>query len=179
MTFKIQGETTLVSVNKISTAEIPSNVVTISQGNETNYVFHPAKDTLTKVSCEDGSKLTTIGSYAFYSCTRLEIVDFSKCTQLVTINQWAFALCYSLQTFKLCSPVKIIESTEEIVPQKVTQDKKKRKNRHKRSKRVEVFPVPQNEQKALEEIPKKHISSKRASKQSSQNSKSYDIFMLL
>ena len=90
---------TLVSATDAVDIEIQSNIVTINDGTDSQYVFQGSKDTLTKVSFQTGSQLQTIGRYSFYYCTHLESIDLTHCTKLTTIDTSSFSDCYSLRTF--------------------------------------------------------------------------------
>ena len=85
--------------------EIPASVETIGAG-----AFHNCT-ALTSVTFEKGSQLKTIGGWyndntmqvfgAFYGLPNLKTVDMSACTQVETIEEYAFANCSSLQLFKI------------------------------------------------------------------------------
>ena len=100
---------TLVSATDVTEIEIQSNIVAIAEGSSTDYVFQGSTETLTKVSFQEGSQLTTIGSYSFYYCTKLESIDLTQCTKLKIINTYAFGNCYSLQHFELPQSVTSID----------------------------------------------------------------------
>ena len=117
------SNSTLVSATDGIEVEIPSNVVTIDDGSSTNYVFQGSKDTLTRVSFQSGSQLTTIGSYSFYYCTKLESVDLTHCETLKIIHSYAFGYCYSLRNFELPHSVtKIHGNSFRLTPIKTTFD---------------------------------------------------------
>ncbi|MBM6886298.1 leucine-rich repeat protein [Pseudoflavonifractor phocaeensis] len=55
--------------------------------------------TLTTVALPES--LTSIETYAFYSCSDLATVDFSRCTNLTIIDMYAFSNCTSLAAVDL------------------------------------------------------------------------------
>ena len=65
--------------------------------------------TLTTVALPES--LTSIETYAFYSCSDLATVDFSRCTNLTIIDMYAFSNCTSLAAVDLsgCTSLSTIE----------------------------------------------------------------------
>lgn len=56
------------------------------------------------ISAYENSRVTTVGSYAFYFCSSLTTVSFPNCT---TIGENAFDYCYSLSSisFPVCTSI--------------------------------------------------------------------------
>ena len=81
--------------------EIPSSVVSIRDGDESDYAFKNSHETLKTVSCAKNSELTYIGACAFINCYKLEEIDLSQWHNFYKIGAYAFANCYELRTFSL------------------------------------------------------------------------------
>lgn len=62
----------------------------------TKGAFLGSATTLETVTFPDGSQLKEIYECAFFSCTKLAAIDFSKCEILTQIGRYAFSGCYSL-----------------------------------------------------------------------------------
>ena len=77
---------------------IPSNVLSINDGTETEYAFIEFKNIKFSLSFEPNSKITRIGSNAFYYCRQLTSIDFSNANSLKSIGGFAFKSCSSLTT---------------------------------------------------------------------------------
>ena len=96
MTFNFNSSGILTSAKGVSNEPIPENVVEIAGGNANSYAFMESNTTLTKVSFENGSRLITVGAYAFYSCSALEEVNFENCWSCNLIEERAFQNCTKL-----------------------------------------------------------------------------------
>lgn len=89
--FTDNSNTELYSVENAVHFEIPSTVIRIRDGTETDYCFLKSRDTLKTVTLS--YKLTYIGYCAFYRCKFLTAIDTNKCQDLKTIQTYAFANC--------------------------------------------------------------------------------------
>ena len=92
-TFSLNGE-------PVTELVIPSTVTSIPVG-----AF--AKTNITSVTFEENSQCTSIGSYAFYDCSKL--ISVTIFDSVTSIGQYAFYDCSSLQTITIGSSVKSIE----------------------------------------------------------------------
>ena len=87
----------LLYVNEYSSSyTIPSDVVIIANGTESNHAFSVCQDQKFTLSFAANSKLQRIGNYSFYKCSGLESIDFTNAQKLVIIYEYAFAYCTSL-----------------------------------------------------------------------------------
>lgn len=85
----------------LDTLEIPAGVTDISYAFQNN-------ETLKKVSFEAGSRLQTVGEYAFSNCTALETVWLPM--GVTEISQSAFQNCTALKEVSLPTTLKVIGS---------------------------------------------------------------------
>ena len=81
------GEHGLSSVTYIEDVATFSSGVFASQNTLKNVTFP--------------STITSIGSYAFSSCSELTSIDLSKCASLTSIGEWAFNRCSGLTSIDL------------------------------------------------------------------------------
>ncbi len=86
----------------LETFEVPATVTTIGDRTFANH------DKLTKVTFAKGSKLETLGQYAFQNCTAL--TDITLPDTITEIPAYAFDGCTALKKFTLPSAVKTIGS---------------------------------------------------------------------
>ena len=76
---------------------IPSQVTLISDSeSELTSAFYDLRQKEFKLSFEKDSKLTRIGKYSFYRCSKLLSIDFSNAIYLNSIGGNAFGCCSSL-----------------------------------------------------------------------------------
>lgn len=75
---------------------ISRNCLEIYGKNEGEYCFLYCRDTMQSFSFESNPQIKIIGSYGFYSCTKLTRIDLSQCTKLITIKENAFCKCSSV-----------------------------------------------------------------------------------
>ena len=99
------GKLTIGSYQKFTGAALDlTGQITDSDGNTYaitalgGSAFHGC-GTLTTVALPES--LTSIETYAFYSCSDLATVDFSRCTNLTIIDMYAFSNCTSLAAVDL------------------------------------------------------------------------------
>ena len=109
------GKLTIGSYQKFTGAALDlTGQITDSDGNTYaitalgGSAFHGC-GTLTTVALPES--LTSIETYAFYSCSDLATVDFSRCTNLTIIDMYAFSNCTSLAAVDLsgCTSLSTIE----------------------------------------------------------------------
>ena len=81
-----------------TTYTIPSGTISIIDGISTNYAFLQVRNEDFSVIFEPNCQITYVGSYSFYSCIKLEIIDFSNCKNLISIKSMAFSMCSMLKT---------------------------------------------------------------------------------
>ena len=77
---------------------IPSNILSIIDGNKNKYPFVEFKDVQFSLSFSPNSKLSKIGEYAFSYCQKLTSIDFSNAKSLQSIGYFAFQHCISLKS---------------------------------------------------------------------------------
>lgn len=80
---------------------ISSECLQIYGNSISDYCFMYSKDTLESFSFQPNPKLTKIGPYSFYQCTKLSRIDLSPCTQLIIVDSYAFQGCSSVTTLLL------------------------------------------------------------------------------
>ena len=97
--FIINETFSLISAIRIINESLPSDITYIADGTPENYTFIESAKTLTHISVSENNQLEYIGSYAFYSCRKLEYVDLSNCEHLKILGYWSFADCSNLNTF--------------------------------------------------------------------------------
>ena len=88
---------------------IPSNVLSINDGTETEYAFIEFINTKFSLSFEPNSKITRIGNYSFYYCKQLTSIDFSNSNSLKSIGYFAFRYCYSLTSLQFPSSLEALD----------------------------------------------------------------------
>ena len=74
---------------------IPSDVFGINDGSTITNPFTNAANIVTAVDFSQATNLETIGSYAFYSCTKITSFNLSVCSKLKSIGIHAFYNCIS------------------------------------------------------------------------------------
>ena len=92
----------LIEGDGIVSDEIPADVTEICKN-----AFSKSQKTLIKLAFS-GSLLQKICHDAFNGCIYLEEVDLSNCSQLTTIETYAFANCYKLSILKPSSSINYI-----------------------------------------------------------------------
>jgi len=93
----IKGDANLVASNIVSGKSIFGVVGTANSGGGSSGGDTSAEDGLVTrtLTTYTNDRVTTIGNYAFYSCSSLTSVSFPQCT---TIGDYAFRYCSSLTT---------------------------------------------------------------------------------
>ncbi len=95
------ADQTFYGRNILQEVVVPNSVQTIG-----NSAFEGCS--ITSVSFEDDSQLTTIGSQAFHTCTHLTELDFGANSKLISIGKNAFFSCSSLTAITLPEGVQSI-----------------------------------------------------------------------
>ena len=101
----------LDSVRDIKTITIIASCTSIRGNGPGDYAFLNAKDTLEECFFVQGSQLQTIQQYSFYRCKKLKAINLSFCTDLTTIDSFAFNSCDSLTSVVLPEGISSIGSS--------------------------------------------------------------------
>ena len=111
MTFDIDKDNKLLKAHPdgSNSVVIPSNVLSINDGTNTEYAFIEFKNTKFSLSFEPNSKITRIGKWAFFYCKQLTSIDFSNSKYLKSIGEFAFYLCSSLTTLHFPSSLESLD----------------------------------------------------------------------
>ena len=88
---------------------IPSNVLSIIDGNGTDYAFIEFRNIEFSLSFSTNSKITRIGKYSFNYCQKLSSIDFSNANSLKSIGFCAFYGCYALTSLKFPSSLELLD----------------------------------------------------------------------
>ena len=89
----------LTSVREyVTNLTIPNNVKRIIGTNNQNYALFPCRNVIETVTFSTNSLLEEIQSYSFFNCVKLNEIDLSPCTNLLSIGKYAFSNCTALET---------------------------------------------------------------------------------
>ena len=88
-------KTLLLTPSSLKEYTVPSSCTTINGGQIETSSFRPCRNTIQKISFQEGSQLTTISNYVFYGST-IKTLDFGNCNELKTIPSYLCASCLQL-----------------------------------------------------------------------------------
>jgi hypothetical protein len=101
MGIKVENNIVIGADGEIGDLKLGVDIVQINSGGDCKSFLGSYSDTITSLSAEQESKLTTISSYSFYQCVNLRAVDLSNCNVLKQIGLYSFAYCSSLSSLVL------------------------------------------------------------------------------
>ena len=85
----------------VERVEIPNSVRSIRSGDKNDYAFQQSSSTLTKIDFSDATGITSIGSFAFFRCSRVRTFDLSPLKNLKKLGESVFQGCESAVEFIL------------------------------------------------------------------------------
>ena len=91
----INGNGIVTNVFETTCVIISDEVFGFADGSTVSNPFSTTSSVIQEIDFSSATSLKTIGSYAFYQCTKVQTFDLSKCSNLETIGICAFRECSS------------------------------------------------------------------------------------